>query len=593
MIPKNLAIPDRSAQALDAVGNIIFASAGDYSTILNLKPDTTREYLRELRALGFVASTHFGTPDLRSEPRWWATTRGYEARLANAATKTARAKISRDWAGLGAMRRRPDVAAVIARMTSLLGAHVEDPTPVRIHYFKAPPLDCMLEFGGHRFVAAIYAGPTLPRRSLWKRLKSFSALPTASKYLITVLTPTVFDRNICLGQLRTLDLNGVVAGTEFAFKSPSSSWLDPKKDGWFGYRDLAEKRLMSRHWTEDESPVRVDQLGLDLLPERQTPVRRVEGAVDLNMPPLAKRFLALMGQWGMIERDNAIDLLGMSGPQFSGILRTLRDLGLVATEVFDGLTYYALSDAGISHRSAQDRRDAEAMLNTLSTGRRWDIPVGASLKQDIESRRGEHVRRFLTNREHDNLTIEGIGYLNTEVPTVSDWRVSAIIPTRRSRIAVTPGGRIATYQSALRSWRVLSTDRSPVRRDSVIQFFPDGVVYMSNNKRETLRILLEVELKSVTRREWQDRLEKYGLYSLVRPSYDLPLMVVPSPSEESTALAAQTHWVRDDSTRRWPIAVTTVDLLRTEPITDEIWRVDVNDDERHTLLSLPDIMRRA
>ena len=593
MTPMNLKLPDRSALALAAVGNTAFASALDYGTICGVKPDTLRAYLRELETLGYAQSTHFGTPDLRSEPRWWSTTRGYEARLANAADETARAEIRRDWAGLGAMTRRPDVAALIARMTAFLCRHVKDPGTVHIHYFKTPPLDCLVEFVGHRFVTVIYAGPTLPRRSLRKRLKKFSELPIASKYLLLVLTPTVFDRHVCHGQLRTLGLNGVVATTSAAVEGKLICWRDPKEEGWLGYRDLAEKRLTPRHWTSDESPVRVRQLGLTYLPERRTPVRRVDQAADLNMSPLAKRFLVLLGQWVMLDRDSAVAMLGVSASQFSGLLRTLRVLDLVATEDFDGITYYALSDTGISHRSAQDRRDAEAMLKTLGTARRWDVPAGASLKHDIESRRGASVRKFLTNRVHENFTTEAIGYLNTEVPEVSDWRVSAIIPAKRARITVTPGERISTFRSELISWRKLSTDRSAVNRDSVIQFFPDGVVYLSNQDRGNLRILLETEFKASTAREWQDRLEKYALYSLVRPSYDLPLMVVPSPAEESTALWLQTRWVWSYFSRRWPIALTTVELVQTMPITGQIWRVDVTDQERHSLLSLPDIIRNA
>ena len=593
MTPKNLGLPSRSASTLAAVGNVPLASALDYATICGVKPDTLREYLRELKTLGYAQSTHFGTPDLRSEPRWWSTTQGYEARLANAADETARTEIRSDWAGLGAMTRRPDVAAVVARMTALLCPHVTEPGTVRIHYFKAPPLDCLIEFDGHRFVAAIYAGPTLPRRSLWKRLKRFSELPIASKYFLLVLTPTVFDRNICEGQLRTLGLNGVVATTSAAVEGKLICWRDPKEEGWLDYRDLAEKRLTPFHWTSDESPVRVRQLGLTYLPERRTPVRRVDQAADLNMSPLAKRFLVLLGQWVMLDRDSAIALLGVSASQFSGLLRTLRVLSLVATEDFDGTIYYALSDTGISHRSAQDRRDAEAMQKTLSTARRWDVPAGASLKDDIKSRRGASVRKFLTNRLHENFTTEAIGYLNTEVPEVSDWRVSAIVPAKRARFTVTPGERISTFRSELISWRKLSTDRSAVNRDSVIQFFPDGVVYLSNPTGDTLRILLETERKASTAREWQDRLEKYALYSLVRPSYDLPLMVVPSPAEESAALWPQTLWVSSYFRRRWPIALTTVALVQTMPITGQIWRVDGFDQKRHSLLSLPDIIRNA
>ena len=581
-------IPVRSAVTLATVGNIAFASASDYAMICGVKPDTLRSYLRELKTLGYVQSTHFGTPDLRSEPRWWSTKRGYEARLAIATDETTRAEIRRDWAGLGAMTRRPDVAAVISRTTALLCRQVNDRGTPRIHYFKAPPLDCLIEFARHRFVAILYAGPTLPRRSLWKRLDNFGKLPIASRYLLLVLTPTVFDRNICRDQLRTLGLNGVVASTGAAVEGDLPSWLDPRQEGWLDYAALAENRLVRLHWTSDERPVRASQLGLTYLPERRTPVRRAGQAADLNMSPLAKRFLVLLGQWVMLDRQSAIDLLGVSASQFSGLLGTLRGLGLVATEEFDGITYYALSDTGISHRSAQDRRDAEAMQTTLSTARRWEVPAGASLKDDIKSRRGAAVRKFLTNRVHDTLTTEVIGYLNTEVPKVSDWRVSAHIPAKRARITFTPGDGV---RWGLIGWRKMKTDRSAVDGNSEIQFFADGVVYLSNSSGNTLRLLLEVERKASTHREWQDRLETYVLYSLVRPSYDLPLMVVPSPAQEQVAIWLQTLWALSQPWRRWPIALTTVELIRTMPISGQIWRVDWFDQSQHTLLSLPDIMR--
>ena len=585
----SLVIPDRSLRTLEMVASAPFGPAQDYARFEDLHPDRVREKLRELYALDYVDCHSFGTYTLRSERRWWLTTHGYRALLENAQDEARRAMVRRHWSGLGVMARRADVAAVVTRVVARLAPYISGPSPIRFHYFNSGPLDCVVELDGHRFISVIHAGPALRRRSVWARLKTLKEMPFASNYPLLILAPTIFDRNSFLAQIRTLGLNGLVAMESAALDGGVLCWLAPDTKEWVSYKDIAQKRLMSRYFTKDESPMRITDLELSFLDERTTPVRHIKESPALNLSPLGKRLLDTLIHWPSLDRDDAINMLKITGPQLSDLLRSLRALDLITTEEADGVTYYSQSDVAISYTSARDRCDPSAILDLLSVSRRWEVPPTASRKQVIASYRGSLIRSILANREHDSLVTEAMGYVTCELANHSDWRVIQSLPPRRARIALTPDRSIDTLRSALNLWRVLSTKRSGIAQDRSIVVFPDALIYVIAG-RTTLRIVLEVELTATTRGEWQDRLESHVMHSLLRSPAQFTLFVVGSSNSEATALAAQTRWVQTVPKRRWPVATTTVDLLRDRYVTDPIWRVDASSEERHSLLALPDLM---
>ena len=581
----------RIARTLKLVAAVPFATALDYAAFERLLPDRIRERLRKLHELALVDFEAFGTPTLRSERRWWVTTSGFRLLLEHAETDAERDSIRRDWAGLGVMARRADVAALITRVIAGLAPHIPDPSPVvvRFHYLNSGPIDCVVELTGNRFITIVYAGPLLRRRSVWNRLNRLTELTMAANYPLLVLTPTIFDRTAILDQVGALGLNGLAATVTTALDARLNQWLSPDQEDWFGYKTVAEERMMARYFTADKSAVRVDHLKLPLLEPRTTPVRNIRRSPALRLSPLAKRMLDVMAHWLTLNRNTAIDLLDVSGPQLSDILRSLRALELVTTEQKGGSTSYSLSDTGISYLSARDRCDVAAMLDLLSVSRLWDLPQDATYKQTVASYRGGLIRSFLKNRDHDSLVSECLGYLTTELAANSSWRVLDHLPPRRSRISVTPGRRIKTLRPALRSWRTLSTKRKDIGQDRGIVVFPDALVHIETGDT-TLRIILEVELTATTRGEWQDRLESHVMLALLRYPDQVTLFVVGSDESEQTVLQAQTRWVQAGRGRSWPVATTTVEKIRERPVTDPIWRVDVRETKCRSLLELPEVM---
>ena len=582
-----LVIPDHAVWELETVASMPFGAAHDYGIIDGLNTDSVRAKLRELLRLGYVDCATFGTPELRSERRWWASPLGYRALEEDTDDADARSLIREDLAGLGIMAKRPDVAAVIIRLVARFVPFVIGSRAVDFTFFSSGPLDCLVSFSEHRFVGIIYAGPGLRRPSVWRRLKELKELPRASLYCVLVLTPTTFDRTIVLAQLANLELNGATAVTYAALGGYPRCWLAPDVDGWLSHKDIGDGRLMSWTFTQDGSPVTISDLGLSLPQERKTEVRNVDKAPALNLRPLAKRLINMLANWPILARDSAIAMLQVSPSQFSDLLKSLRMLDFVTTLEISGVIYYTLSSEGISYISSRDRCDHAAMLDTLSVERMWRVPAESPLKYDIASYRGRYIRSILNNLYHNDLVHETIGYLSVALRKDSTWRVTDLIPPRRARMAITPGQRLSTLQSELRGWRVRKTDRSDITKDRAITFYPDGIVTVSRN-HEFRSVLLEVELSAKTAREWQDRLEAYALYSLVRPETDLVLVVVGSSTSEAVALDVQTAWVQANPGRIWPVATTTVDLIHAKGITGPIWRVDARKTERLSIIPSPD-----
>ena len=433
--------------------------------------------------------------------------------LETATTDTERVRVRQDLAGLGVMKRRADVSAFITRTAARLIPHVSNPGRARFHFFDAGPLDCLLELAGNRFFGIIHAGSALPRRSVWKRLKPV-AETVASEYPLIVVGPSIFDRDIFARQISTLELNGLVATTSAVANTKLIPWWDPQTSDWVRDKDLAT-RLKSLVFTEDQRPVKVTDLGLPLLEERTTPVRKIHESAALNLPPTAKRILDLLVHWIILQRDDVLGLLTITSSQLSDFLRVLRSRDLIETESFSGSICYYLSDDAISYLSARDRCDASAMLNLLSGARRWDVPDRASRKQLISSRKGSLFRSTLHNRDHDGMVTEALAYMVDELSTNTDWKVIQYLPPRRARLSLTPGRNIGKLRSALRDWRVRSTKRKPIGERKSITVFPDALTYIETGKA-TLRVALDVEFTATSAAEWQDRLEAHVMHSMMR-----------------------------------------------------------------------------
>lgn len=585
---KRLHIPDRSAPMLGTLSNIPFGSAQDYANIEGLRVDSVREYLAELRDLGYAACRHYGTPELRSERRWWVTTSGYRALEAKYDYDEARAMYRRDLAGLGVMKRRADVAAVVTRVIArlapfALGSFPKSPPHFVLQYFRAGPLDCLVGIDAEWYLGIVYAGSSLRLRSVRKRLEALKSLPLASKYHVLVLATGLFDRDVVLDYLRTLRLRGAVAVAGAAVGGSQSCWLSTESNGWVSHETIASRYFTSLVFERSGRSVIDEDLELPFLRERTTPVRHIAEVASLNLPPLTKKFMAILVHWPMLSRGAALNVLGVSRPQFSDLLRQLRGLDLVATQDIAGDLHYALTDRGISYASARDRCDSTAMLDRLSIQRLWD-GAASSQQNDKSRRRGSLIRTFLKNYRHDCIAMGFMGKLIAGLKNTG-WTVTDTLPPRRARIVLKPGDDIYELQSALTSWRVLPTD-SPDVREHRNAFFPDGVFYLHRGG-DVVRVLLEVEFGATTVGAWQSRLETYVLRSVTEPSGDLPLFVIGSASSEALALAAQTAWVQTARSRAWPVATTTVDLLQTESVTAPIWRVHSRSERRVHLFSLP------
>ena len=585
VLPNPLLIPSHTRATLQGVSRFGFAAARDLAVLTDEEIDNVRRHLRILTRYGYARGAYFGIPHLRTEKRWWAPNRGYKALIASVADETEFANsIREDRAGLGYMVLRPDVAALITRVVSLIVPHVEEAFPVWPNWFAEDPLDCLIEFGGERYLFILYADQALRRPRVWKRLKKIRALFNGSCYLTLVLTTTTRDRIVVTNQLQNLKLPGAVGTIAHVLNPRLKGFWSTEAKKWWGLADIAANiRPLTYRATGER--VTVHDIELPFASARSTPVRGIVTAAALNIPPLAKRILDLLHLWPKIPRTSLHSILVVRSSQVSDLLRILQEHGLVRAEWDRGVKYSLLTQTGIKYVADRGRAETRELYKLLS-------PEYIEDERGRTVRKGTLLRSIESEPDHHDLVMEALGSLASGIAGQTPWTVEGMIPPRRGRLAFTTGEWAGRARSAIASWYSPSRKHPEVKENSRHIIFPDATIEVS--AASTLyQLLLEIERSATSITEWRDRLQSYALSSLVRPSFSMPLFIVDSTEKERALLQVQWRWTMLADPEVWPVACTTVARLRSQTAVGKIWRVDGQTSDLFALVDLPAAMSRG
>ena len=580
---QTLDIPPHLDATLRVLSRFGFSAPRDIAALSAQEVDTVRSHVKALERCGYARGRHFGTPYLRTEKRWWVADRGYRAEIA-AADNAAQAHVIREErAGLGAMVLRPDAAALINRVVATIVPHVEDTSELYTSYFDSGPLDLLLEFSKDRFLFFMYVDQALRRRRVWTRLKELRELFTGSMYHTVVITTTSKDRLFASNWLRNLSLPGSVGTVHHVLNPGLQPWWNWEEEKWEDSAGVSSQ-VGYRTYTETGKRVPVTDMQLPFIGPRTTPVRGVATAAALNVPRRAKEIVELLHLWPKTARSSLKTILGVSSSQLSDHLRPLRERGLVATERQGRVMYCLLTRDGIKQVADRGAASSRDLYNLLS-------PDYIKDERGRTVREGTLVRAREGEPEHHDLVMESIGLISTAIRKETVWKVAGLIPPRRGRLPFSPGDRVEDFRDALFDWIPQASRRRQLNTNTELVIFPDATIEVEDQTSARTDLLVEVELSSATEAEWRERLERYVLYSLMRPSSCLPLFVVPDNYIELTVATLQTHWVLQADTRRWPAAFTTVSRLRNRGADGNTWRVDARTSLAHPLRSLPALMQ--
>ena len=248
--------------------------------------------------------------------------------------------------------QRLDTAAVLYCFTTKIS---EIAYPLQFHWFRAQPMDAMIELPGERSVALVRIGRTADRTAIAKRLRRLDEALGVGAALI--MLP---DEERLRHARRILD-----GATVMSFLAVERDVLTAMADSQVWRVAAGSSRFSTREALGYALPLR------DRVIER--PLSRVsmpKPLADWNARSLSaaeQRALDLIGDWPWLRIDHLADLLNCGQRRSRQVLNALKRYELVVSHRVDGRSRLALSDDGIVHIARRDR----AAVGTAK--QRWSV----------------------------------------------------------------------------------------------------------------------------------------------------------------------------------------------------------------------------
>ena len=327
------------------------------------------------------------THTLRPTPatsRYCLTARGVQVISDN--TQTPFSKLLRQYPISDQWRRlilqRLDTAGVLYRLTTLI-SQIEYPT--QIHWFRAQPMDAMIELPGERSIALVRIGRTADRTAMSKRLRRLDETLGFGAALI------ILPDELRLRHARRM-LDGATVMSFLAVErevinadADSQVWRVAAGSSRFslreslGYALPLRDRVIEQPLTRVTMPQRLDVLGANSLSAAE------------------QRALDLIGDWPWLRIDHLADLLNCGQRRLRQVLNALTRRELVVSHRVAGRSRLALSDEGIVHIGRRDR----AAVGTAK--QRWSVEPQDSDRpfgwRNIVGARSRQLLRHLKHTE--------------------------------------------------------------------------------------------------------------------------------------------------------------------------------------------------
>ena len=286
--------------------------------------------------------------------------------------------ISEQWRRL--ILQRLDTAAILYRHTTMI-SKIE--YPLQIHWFRAQPMDAMIELPGERSIAVVRIGRTSDRTAIAKRLRRLDEALGAGVAL-TILPDEVrlrHARRIVAGSTVMSFL--AVEQTVNNMDADSAVWRVASSNARFSTREALGYALSLR------DPVIERPLNRVTMPQQLD----VCGAKSLSA--VEQRALNLIGDWPWLRIDHLADLLDCGQRRSRQVLNALTRHKLVVSHRVDGRSRLALSDDGIVHFARRDR----AAVGTAK--QRWSVePQDSDRPFGWRNLVGARSRQLLRHLKH-------------------------------------------------------------------------------------------------------------------------------------------------------------------------------------------------
>ncbi len=286
--------------------------------------------------------------------------------------------VSEQWRRL--ILQRVDTAAMLYRLSTMI-SKIE--YPLQFHWFRAQPMDAMIELPGERSIALVRIGRTADRTAIGKRLRRLNEALGVGAALI------ILPDEVRVRHARRI-LDGVTVMSFLAVE-------------WDVLTAIADSQVWRVAAGSSRFSLR-ESLGY-ALPSRDRIIERPLSQVSLPRPlavsdakslsAAEQRALDLICDWPWLRIDHLADLLNCGQRRSRQVLNALTRHELVVSHGVDGRSRLALSDVGIVHIARRDR----AAVGTAN--QRWSAePQDADRPFGWRNLVGARSRQLLRHLKH-------------------------------------------------------------------------------------------------------------------------------------------------------------------------------------------------
>ncbi len=357
--------------------------------------------------------------------RYCLTARGVQAISDN--TQTPFSKLLRQYPISDQWRRlilqRLDTAAMLYRLTTMI-SKIE--YPLQLHWFRAQPMDAMIELPGERSIALVRIGRTADRTAMSKRLRRLDETLGIGAALV------ILPDELRLRHARRM-LDGA---TVMSFLAVERDVLNAMADSQVWRVAAGSSRFSTRETIGYALPLR------DRVIER--PLSRVsmpKPLADWNARSLSaaeQRALDLIGDWPWLRIDHLSDLLDCGQRRSRQVLNALTRHELVVSHRVDARSRLVLSDAGIMHIARRDRTAVGIAKQ------RWSVePQDSDLPFGWRNIVGTRSRQLLRHLKHTEAVHRFVSQVAKQA-SESGNELSQLDPPHRA-------SRYFRYEGAVRS----------------------------------------------------------------------------------------------------------------------------------------------
>ena len=288
--------------------------------------------------------------------------------------------VSEQWRRM--ILQRLDTAAILYRLTTKIS---EIEYPLQFHWFRAQPMDALIELPGERSIALVRIGRTADRTAMSKRLRRLDETLGVGAALI------ILPDEVRLRHARRM-LDGATVMSFLAVErdviyadADSQVWRVAAGSSRFslreslGYALPLHDRVIERPLMRVTMPQRLDYCGV------------------ISLSAAEQRALDLIGDWPWLRIDHLADLLNCGQRRSRHVLNALTRHELVVGHRVDGRSRLGLSYDGIVHIARSDR----AAVGTAK--QRWSVEPQDSVRsfgwRNIVGARSRQLLRHLKHTE--------------------------------------------------------------------------------------------------------------------------------------------------------------------------------------------------